>query len=135
MSKSNGFTLIELIIALAITSILVVLSISIYTSHIQKSRRIDAVNALLSISLAQERYRSNNLTYGTLAQVWGGVTTTAGGYYTLTISNVGASSYTITATATGSQANDAANGTSCTSLTLASSSGTVSKTPAACWPP
>ena len=130
----NGFSLIEMMITILIISIVTVAAIYLFTDQIQRGRRIDAINALLSISLAEERYRSNNTTYGTLTQVWGGVTTSAEGYYTLAISNVSATDYTITATPTGAQASDAEDGTSCSPLTLAVSSGTITKTPAVCWP-
>lgn len=132
--KNTGVTLIELVIAIAIISILTITAVFLYSSQIRKGRRIDAINTLLAISLAEERYRSNNTTYGTLAQVWSGVTTTGEGYYTLSISNVTATSYTLTATAVGTQANDANGGTSCTPLVITMSNGTLTKTPSACWP-
>jgi type IV pilus assembly protein PilE len=133
-TKLFGMTLIELMIALSIVAILAVISIYSYSSYIRSGRRADGINALMSISLAQERYRSNNTQYGTLAQVWSGVTTSPGGYYTLAISGVSSTAYTITATAIGTQANDAVSGTSCATLTLSMSSGTLTRTPAACWP-
>ncbi|MHB1948160.1 MAG: type IV pilin protein [Gammaproteobacteria bacterium] len=131
----TGFTLTELVVCVAIAAILTIIAVSAYIPYIRNSRRADAVNSLLSISLAEERYRSNNATYGTLAQVWGGITTSAGGYYTLAISNVAATTYTITATAIGDQANDSAGATACTPMVFSMSSGTITKTPAACWPP
>ena len=130
-----GFSLIEMMMTILILSIVTVTAIYLFSDQIKRGRRIDAVNALLSISLAEERYRSNNTTYGSLAQVWGGVTTSAEGYYTLAISNVTATSYTITATGTGTQATDVdSGGTSCATLTLTMSSGTITKSPAVCWP-
>lgn len=135
LQMNRGFSLIEMMITILILSIVTVTAIYLFSDQIKRGRRIDAVNALLSISLAEERYRSNNTTYGTLAQVWGGVTTSAEGYYTLAISNVTATSYTITATGTGSQATDTdSGGTACSTLTLTMSSGTITKTPAVCWP-
>lgn len=130
----RGFTLIEMLITVLIVAIISALALYLYSDKVKRGRRIDAINALLSISLAEERYRSNNTTYGSLAQVWGGVTTSQEGYYNLAISNVTASSYTITATGTGTQTSDAENGTSCATLTLAMSSGTITRTPAVCWP-
>lgn len=132
--KVFGFTLVELLITLLIISVATVVAIWTFSDQVRRGRRVDGINALLSISLAEERYRSNNTTYGTLAQVWGGVTTSAEGYYTLAISNLSATSYTISATGVGNQANDAADGTSCGVLTLAVSNGTVTKSPAVCWP-
>lgn len=132
--KHGGFTLIEMAITVLIIAITSVAALYLFTDQIKRGRRIDAVNALLSISLAEERYRSNNTTYGTLAQVWGGVTTSPEGYYTLAISNVSATTYTITATGVGAQATDADNGVDCSPLVLTVSSGTITKTPNTCWP-
>lgn len=130
----KGFTLTEILIAVAISAILAVIAVSSYASKVREGRRIDAINSLLSISLAEERYRSNNSTYGTLAQVWNGVTTSASGYYTLSISSTSATAYTLTATATGDQVKDAVNATSCTPLVLTVSNGAMTKTPSVCWP-
>lgn len=129
----RGFNLVELSIVLAISAILATVSFSTYNDHVRKARRADAINTIMSIQLAEEQYRSNNSIYGTLAQVWGGVTTAPGGYYTLAVSNLSASSYTITATATGSQTSDAQDGTSCGTMSLTMSNGTETKTPASCW--
>lgn len=133
-AKTKGFSLIEIVIVIAIISIITIIASAIYRPYVMKGRRVDGINSLLSISLAEERYRSNNLQYGTLAQVWGGVTSSPEGYYTLSISNVSATGYTITATAQGNQANDTADATSCTTLSISVSNGTVSRTPANCWP-
>lgn len=126
--------MIEIMVVLVIVGILTVLAVALYSGAIREGRRADGVNTLLSISLAEERYRTINTTYGTLAQVWGGVTTSSQGYYNLAISNVSATGYTITATAIGDQASDKASGTSCATLTLTASSGTTTQTPTACWP-
>jgi type IV pilus assembly protein PilE len=132
--KTQGFTLIELMMAVVIIAIITIIGSNVYSSYVRKGRRIDAINSLLSISLAEERYRTTHTLYGTLAQAWSGVSASNEGYYTLSISNVSASSYTITATANGNQSNDAVNGTSCATLTLAVSNGTITKTPSVCWP-
>jgi type IV pilus assembly protein PilE len=134
MLRKRGFTLIEMLITVLIVAILALTAIYFFSGQVVRGRRIDAINALLSISLAEEAYRSSNTTYGTLAQVWGGVTTSQEGYYTLAISNVTATSYTITATGTGTQTADTNDATSCATLTLTMSSGTITKTPAVCWP-
>jgi type IV pilus assembly protein PilE len=132
--NKNGMTVIELLVAIVIVAILSLLAMVIYSSQIRNSRRTDAVNTLFAIALAEESYRTTNITYGTLAQVYGGVTSSVGGYYTLAISNVASTSYTLTASATGDQINDAQNGTSCATLTYTMSSGTVTETPTPCWP-
>jgi type IV pilus assembly protein PilE len=134
MKKYNGFTLIEIMMVTALVAILAVTSIQLFTWQARKARRADGINTLMAMSLAQERYRTNNTTYGTLAQTWGGVSTSTGGYYTLTVTNVSATGYTLNATAIGDQANDRVNGTTCSPLVLAVSNGTVTQTPTVCWP-
>ena len=130
MSIQKGFTLVEMMVVVAIIGILAVVAIHLYNKQTYRARRVDAINTLMSISLREERYRSSNTQYGTLAQVWGGVSTTAEGFYTIAITNVSATSYTITATAVGNQTND----TGCTSLVLSYSNGTMTRTPTSCWP-
>lgn len=134
MKKMRGVTLIELMVVLVIVSIIAKVAISSYTGYVKRARRIDAIEVMSSIMLAEERYRSNNLLYGTLAQAWAGVTTSPGGYYSLGISSVTATGYVITATALGTQAADAVNGTSCSSLTLTVASGVITRAPFVCWP-
>ena len=134
MKKYRGLTLMELVIALLIVAILSVIAAELYSSQLYASRRTDAINSLYSISTAEERYRTTNTTYGTLAQVWNSVTLSTGGYYNLAITTNTASNYTITATAIGKQVNDQENGTSCSTLTLANVNGTITETPTVCWP-
>ena len=122
----------ELMIAVVIVAIIVAIAIPAYNKYILKSRRSEGLQTLMAIQLAEEKYRTTNSAYGDLATVWGG-TTTENGYYTLATSNVTASSYTITATAVGSQAGDRDGTTSCATLTLTYSNGTTTRTPIDCW--
>lgn len=123
----------EMIIVVVLVAMIVTIAIPTYRSYILKSNRADAIHTLLAIQLAQEKYRMNNSNYGTLTQVWSGVTSTDKGYYNLAISNVSTTSYTITATAVGNQASDMENGNSCATLTLSFANNVTTKTPAACW--
>jgi len=131
--KIFGFTVIEMLITVVILGILAAVAVGLYAPYSLKSRRADGVNAILNIQLSEERYRSTNSTYGSLAQL-GLSTTSPQGYYTLTTSNVGATTYTITATGTGTQANDTEGATACSPLVLTVSGTTSTPTPAACWP-
>lgn len=131
--KQNGLSLMDVVIAMLIIAILTVVAVPAYQTQIMQSHRSDAIQSLFAIQLAEEKYRVTNSSYGTLAQVWGGVSTTESGYYTLSITNVSATTYTITASAVGNQANDTADGSSCASLSLAYASGSTTKSPAACW--
>ncbi|QGX38569.1 type IV pilin protein [Permianibacter aggregans] len=59
-----GFTLIELIIAVAIVGILAAIAFPFYDQHVVKARRADAMQAVTSAAAALERYRAgNNFSY------------------------------------------------------------------------
>lgn len=136
MTKQNksGFTLIELLFTLVIIGILTAIGLPSYFQYVMRAHRIEGINTLNSIQLAQEKYRGNNASYGTLAAVWGGVTVSVpNSYYALAITNPTATGYTATATAQGTQAGDTQNGTSCQVLTLTINGLTTTQTPAACW--
>lgn len=128
-----GFTVIEVLIVVAIIGIIAVVAVSLYRPFVLKSHRSDGISSILSLQLAEERYRANNSQYGSVAQI-GGFTTSPQGYYSLAISNVGTGTFTITASAQGNQTNDSEGATSCSTLTMAVNNGTVTQTPAACWP-
>ncbi len=61
----NGFSLIELMIVLAIVAILASVTIPSYTNYVYKSRRTDAIAALLQLQLAQEAWRARRGRYST----------------------------------------------------------------------
>lgn len=129
---SGGFTLIELMIVLAIVAILAAIAYPSYLDSIRLARRADAADGLLTLQSLQEKYRANNTTFGTLAQI-GGLAASSDGFYTLTVGNAAATSYTLTATAVAgtTQAADAG----CTAMTLAvvAASPRGVKAPAVCW--
>ena len=94
----RGVTLIELIIAVAIVGVLLSLALPSYLESIQKSRRSDAVVALNNLQLVEENYRASHTAFGTLAQI-GASDTSTNGYYSLAISAITSTGYTLTATA------------------------------------
>jgi len=59
----KGFTLIELMIAVAIIAIIIAVAIPSYSAYITKSRRADAKIALMTISQLQETYFADNNKY------------------------------------------------------------------------
>ncbi|MEJ8846916.1 type IV pilin protein [Variovorax rhizosphaerae] len=97
----RGFTLIELMIVVAVIGILSAIAYPSYQSYILKSRRADAKNALLELAAREERVFSNTNAYS-LDPVELGYGP-AGTTWPLDISSSGSASYqlTVAADATG----------------------------------
>ena len=134
-----GFTLLELMIVVAIIAILALIAVPMYGDYIRKSRRADALQRMQQIALAQERFRAENPGYTSTWATLGGdpdVTnpTALGEWFDwsdVTVDNTATPpTYTITVTAVDAQEKDKADGVSCTSLTV-DQAGT--RTAAECW--
>ena len=54
--RSAGFTLLELLIVVAVFSIIMSMSIAGYRQYITRANRVDATALLLRVAAAQERY-------------------------------------------------------------------------------
>jgi type IV pilus assembly protein PilE len=65
-SAAAGFTLIELMVTVAIVSILATIAISSYNSSVRKARRTEARTALLDLASREERFMSTNSVYTTV---------------------------------------------------------------------
>lgn len=139
MSKNRrGFTLIELMIVVAVIAILAAIALPSFLGQVRKSRRADAQATIQQIALKEERFRADNPGYSsTWTDLGGNPNTYNGAFYTWAIVTTAAAppTYTLTATATGGQAGDKALGTSCATLTYGvDASGQVNYgTNAACW--
>ncbi len=108
-----GFTLIELMVAVAVVGILAAVAVPSFMNAMRKSRRSEAYAALSAIQLAQERWRANQPLYAsdlTSASPTGLALSarTPKNYYALTLSDVTATGYTALATPVSgtSQVND-----------------------------
>jgi len=116
LAAKRGFTLIELMVIVAVIGILAAVALPSFLDSIRKGRRSEGVAALTQVQQAQERWRANNGSYAgndklTVAANEGGLglsATTSSGYYGVAISDATASGYTVTATAQSgtSQASD-----------------------------
>src|SRR5690606_35902361 len=87
MKRQKGFSLIELMIAVAIVAIIAAIAVPSYNSQIQKTRRADAKTALTTAASMQERFYMRNNSYSANMDDLGGSGGTLQspeGYYTLT---------------------------------------------------
>ncbi|AAQ61739.1 type IV pilin protein [Chromobacterium violaceum] len=134
----RGFSLLELLIALAVVAILAGVAVPSYQSYMQRSRRSDALDALYQLQQAQLRYRGFNAGYAArladLKTPYVGGASAQGHYQLETGIRPGdnpASDFYVQATAKpgGAQAGDR----DCQTLTLTQRQQTVSLTPPACW--
>ncbi len=107
--KHAGFTLIELMIVIAVIGILAAIAYPNYSEYVLRSRRSDAQAALMELRLAQEKFRANNTTYGNAAAL-GYPRNSNEGFYSITVTANNGAGFTGTATAQGRQADDAACG-------------------------
>ena len=130
LTVSQGFTLIEVMIVVAIIGVLAAVALPSYQESVARGRRADAQTQMLAAQQWMERFYSEHYKYSetsaatpvavTDTTLWdqqpfkasprSGEGTAA---YNLTLTSVAANSYTITATRTGSAASD-----NCGNLTL-----------------
>lgn len=108
----RGFTLVEILIAVAIVSILVTISVPVYKDYMLKVRRSDGRAALVLFAMAMERQYVRFGHYNetaTVADIY--QDSSDRGYYTLDIPTLAAASFVLSATPTGQQADDTYCGT------------------------
>jgi len=63
--QQNGFTLIELMVVVAIIGVLAMIAYPSYQESVTKTRRADGMSLLTNIVNAEERYFTQNNTYTT----------------------------------------------------------------------
>lgn len=147
LNHSKGFTLIELMIVVAIITIVAAIALPAYSDYVTRAKRADGKTALATLQLAQEKVRANCPFYAqgistvtscgatASATTMAGDTTSPDGYYTLSVSSATAtaSTYVLVATPTATQLDP-----ECGNLVINESgekavTGTASATPDRCW--
>ena len=102
-----GFSLLELMVVLAITGLLSSIALPAYQGHLRKARRGDAQGSLQRIQLEQTRWRSQHESYTTSVSDLGlSSYLSAQGYYQLSITQSSSDGFVAVATAIGDQAKD-----------------------------
>lgn len=134
--KNNaGFTLVELLVVMVVFGILISIAYPSYRTYLLRAHRTDARAALALDQSILERCYAQNFSYSAnCASLPAFPHNSANGFYNLAISNLTASTFTLTATAIGTQVLD----TSCTNFmvnqtglqTASDSSGGAQTT---CW--
>lgn len=132
-----GFTLIELMIVVAVVAILAMIALPMYAEQVRKGKRAEALQALGDLQLRQESWRADHPSYGNTdgadadaGNLFGStaaVGTYNGGlkYYTVSslTANASGTGYTLTATRKGDLANDP----KCGNFTLTMNAGVLTK--------
>ena len=139
-SKKNGFTLLELLIVVAIMGILASIAMPAYQNSVRRSARAEAKTELLQVASDQERYFSNFSTYvdDALALntpvVAGRDRTTQNGFYAISVEACGGGAITNCFLATATAQNDQ-TADSCTTLTISDTGarGATGDTVNECW--
>ncbi|BCE02391.1 type IV pilin protein [Marinicellulosiphila megalodicopiae] len=131
LNKQTGFSLIELMIVVAILGIIMAIAVPSYSQYVKSANRTDATIALENLRGLQNKFKfANNLYASDIADVGGSATES--GYYVLSVStdkdDTGCSKdgvcFIATATVNPSNASQAGD-TGCTSLTIESNGRTL----------
>ena len=132
----RGFTLIEIMVVVALVGILASIALTSYQSQTRKTRRYAAQSCLMEQAQYMERYyttASNPMTYTAASLPSAACRTNLASYYSFSLTSA-SQAFSVQAVASGAQTGD----TSCLTLALnqaaqqTSSSATASTT--GCWP-
>jgi type IV pilus assembly protein PilE len=110
--STAGFTLIEVVIALAIVAITTMIAAVSYRGYVLRSHRVEAAQALLAAAAEQEKFHLAHGRYGERLDAVAGddppglpvASRTPGGHYALAVASASAAEFRVVATATSDRA-------------------------------
>jgi prepilin-type N-terminal cleavage/methylation domain-containing protein len=106
MKRKSGFTLIEMLITIAVMGVIVAIALPQYSKYVARSRQQDAKAQLMAVRQAQEIYKLQYGTYTTITANLSGWKGTSGRY---TFAVTAAAATTFSASATGNIDGDSTN--------------------------
>ena len=105
--RAPGFSLLELLITLSIVAILASITVPSFSGYVAKSRRTDAMSALLQVQLAQMRWRAAHREYSDgLAELGWADALSPDGHYRLRIQSSNSGDFLVQADPLGAQQSD-----------------------------
>lgn len=132
----RGFTLIELMIVVAVVAILAAVALPAYNDQVRKAHRAEARSALQQVTLLEEKWRADNPSYGSYGSTGTpnitGPTTSENGHWTIAVTANTATTYTVTATKANGIGDPLCGGGMVIAVNNANNPATT-KTPTGCW--
>ncbi|MGC2167172.1 MAG: type IV pilin protein, partial [Gallionella sp.] len=97
MERATGFTLVELMVVVAIIGILAGIAVPAYSDYVTRGKLVDATTQLSEGRVKIEQYFQDNRTYDDVSAAIKSPVPDPSKYFTYTPSNRSATTYTITA--------------------------------------
>ncbi|MEO6351765.1 MAG: type IV pilin protein [Burkholderiaceae bacterium] len=97
-SKEEGFTLIELMITIAIIAILAAVAVPSYSQYVIRSKLTEATNNLADTRVKMEQYYQDSRNYGSTGTTCGAALPTTGYFAYTCATSSSAQAYSLTAT-------------------------------------